>query len=141
LGVAIPFAFVGWPVPLAKLGTGGSFATVCVFGWIIGQDGAARPGSVVGAVATLGVLLLEPLLVRVVRVRHRRGRIETRNMVFARVGVAQLVCALIAARWAGMAHDADVALMRLIIFLPVAISLTLWVQPRVPRRRAGARSR
>jgi hypothetical protein len=62
LGVALPVALLSCPWPLATLGVGGSFAGVAVVAWVVAVDGAGRDGAVVGGIACLGMLVVEPLV-------------------------------------------------------------------------------
>jgi hypothetical protein len=61
LGVAVPLAALGWPLPLAALGRAGAFAATGVLLWVTATGGAGRASSVVGGVACLGLLAVEPL--------------------------------------------------------------------------------
>lgn len=60
LGVALPVALLACPWPLATLGVGGSFASVAVVAWVVAIDGLGRDGALVGGIACLGVLVIEP---------------------------------------------------------------------------------
>ena len=71
LGAALPPALLGWPGPLARgglvtLGLAGSLASAGLLVWVVATDGAARPGSMVGGLACLGVLAVEPVARRLV---------------------------------------------------------------------------
>lgn len=66
LGAALPVALLGWPRVMARLGVGGSFVATALLAWGVVVDGQGRDGAVVGGVACLGVLLVEPV-VRAVR--------------------------------------------------------------------------
>jgi hypothetical protein len=146
IGVAIPIACLGWPGRYARFGTGGAAASACALGWVIGQDGFGRAGAVVGAAATLGLFVLEPLVRRAVARPRTMGPTD---MVDRAATVAlHLVIAMVAARWAGQAHDATVAALRLLGALPIALLLTLALvrrdaddpartPPRPPRERAA----
>jgi hypothetical protein len=66
LGAALPPALLGWPGPLARsglvaLGLAGSLASAGLLVWVVATDGVARPGSMVGGLACLGVLAVEPV--------------------------------------------------------------------------------
>jgi hypothetical protein len=63
VAVTIPIAFLAWPRVAASLGTEGAYLAVAVFMWVIVQGGAARPPSIVGSAACLGLLVLEPLVI------------------------------------------------------------------------------
>lgn len=62
LGVVVPVMLLACPWPLATMGVGGAFASVALISWVVALDGAGRDGAVVGAVACLGVLVLEPIV-------------------------------------------------------------------------------
>lgn len=142
IGAAIPLALLGWPMRFARLGAGGAAASTCALGWIIGQGGAPRPGAVVGGIASLGVFALEPLLRRA----GRRGvHVDATPLTVGYVTAAHLACVAAASRWAGLAHEAQAATGRLMVFLPVAVALTLGIDaiaatqahraPPAPQRR------
>ena len=61
LGTVLAGTFLGWPKPLFALGRGGAFALVGLFVWVAGTGGAARPVTVIVAVACLGLLVAEPV--------------------------------------------------------------------------------
>lgn len=72
LGAALPLVVLGWPWPLASLGRAGAAASVGLLAWIAVTDGSARAGSTVGAMACLGILLVEPVA-RMLRAGHGEG--------------------------------------------------------------------
>jgi len=59
-GVTLPVALLGWPRPLASLGTAGASLVTALVAWTVAVDGAERPGAVIGGFACLGVLAVEP---------------------------------------------------------------------------------
>jgi hypothetical protein len=61
LGAVLAGTLLGWPKPLFAMGRGGAFALVGSFVWVAGTGGAARPVTVIVAVACLGLLLAEPV--------------------------------------------------------------------------------
>ncbi len=61
LGAMVPLALLAWPRVWGRLGAGGAFAVTGVFLWITTIEGAPRGGSIVGGVATLALLLAEPV--------------------------------------------------------------------------------
>src|SRR5436190_7902708 len=65
-GAALAIALLGAPLPVASLGRPGAASTVGLFVWIAAVGGRARPGSFVGAIACLGVMVVEPVVRRVV---------------------------------------------------------------------------
>lgn len=61
IAVALPVALLAWPKPVASLGEEGSYAAIALFVVIASQGGGARPASIVGSLACLGLLLMEPV--------------------------------------------------------------------------------
>jgi hypothetical protein len=152
IAVALAVALLGWPALYARFGAGGAAASACLLGWVIGQGGAGRAGSVVGALGTIGLFALEPF-VRWVRTNGRtpgRAPDETRRAYeLVPMVAAHLAVALVAARWAGLAHAAGTATLRLLIVLPFALLLTRLIDvgratraretPPAPQHRAHPR--
>ena len=104
LGVALPLTLLAWPLRLAKLGRGGSFAATGLFLWIAVLEGVGRSGSTVGAVACLGMLIAEPL--GRIGAAHERRRAKHTMMFLTAASLpalvaAQLVLAFYFARVAG----------------------------------------
>lgn len=60
VGVALPLILLGWPKPIVSLGPGAA-AAAGVIGWIAAYAGNGRPGAAIGAVASLGLMLGEPI--------------------------------------------------------------------------------
>jgi hypothetical protein len=60
LAGAIPLSFLGWPLRGARLGASGTFAVLGIMAWVIAAGGQGRDGSVIGAIACLGLLVIEP---------------------------------------------------------------------------------
>jgi hypothetical protein len=61
IGAALPLVLSSWPVPFARLGSGGAYAATGLLAWTAATDGVARPASIVGGMASLGLLLAEPV--------------------------------------------------------------------------------
>jgi hypothetical protein len=62
MAVSVPLTFLAWPVPRARLGVEGAFLSVAIFIVVIAQGSGSRPASIIGSIACLGVLLIEPVL-------------------------------------------------------------------------------
>ena len=69
LGATVAMTLLGWPSPLAGraagpppgYGVAGSVAVAAVLVWAVATGGTPRPGSVVGSLACLGLLAVEPV--------------------------------------------------------------------------------
>jgi hypothetical protein len=62
--VALPISFLAWPRVLVTVGPAGAYAAGAVFALFTSEGGTGRPASVIGALACLGLLLIEPVLFR-----------------------------------------------------------------------------
>ena len=104
LGAMVPITFLAWPRVFACLGSGGAYAAIGLYLWIAALEGAPRPGSIVGAVAALGVLVAEPIgrLIASHLTADRLVRSPTAGRVSAAgFVVVQLLLAVTAARCRG----------------------------------------
>jgi hypothetical protein len=61
-GVSLPWIIAGPPARLARLGRSGSLAAVGMLAWLVATGGFARPVALVAGIATLGVMVLWPLM-------------------------------------------------------------------------------
>lgn len=64
IAASIPLTFLAWPKAQASLGVAGCYAAFAVYLTVAAEGGAPRPASIVGSLACLGLLLMEPILVR-----------------------------------------------------------------------------
>lgn len=129
LGAAMPIALLGWPWAGASLGRAGAYAVVGLAAWVALTDGAARASSVVGSVACLGVLAVEPLI-RVLR-RSQRGspRHQTSPpsawQLGAGVVLAHLAAVMFASRVAGFRTSTVEAVLLAVLGLGALAVLSL----------------
>lgn len=129
-GAALPIALLGAPLPVASLGGPGAASTVGLFVWIAAVGGRARPGSFVGAIACLGVMVLEPVVRRIVprgRSVRPRAPLSVRAML-----VVALDIALVAgtSRIAGLETSAlAAAALSALLLAPAAIVLAFVLVP------------
>ncbi len=137
-GAAIPISLLAWPRARARLGSGGAYAAIGLFLWVATIEGSGRAGSIVGAVATLALLVLEPLG-RLIAPRLTVPRLppfltDARVTPGLLVG-GQLLLVAWAARVAGLADDPIVAL---VLALPVlAVGIAVGVAASVEPLKAG----
>jgi hypothetical protein len=120
VGVVVPLAFVGWPVAMARLGPG-AYATVGMLGWVAAVGGRGRPGSGVGAIACLGVMLGEPVARRLWRGAARVPRSPWAWRAVALV-LLQLGVVWVASRIAGFQTSTTTAGWQSLIALGVAVA-------------------
>jgi hypothetical protein len=108
LAPAAAVAVVSWPGGLVRLGSGGAFAAVGVLAWVTAVGGIGRDGSIVGGLASLGLLLAEPLADWFGGVRGALNRHPTWRSAIG-MGVAQGVLVLVTARVDGFRKEAATA--------------------------------
>jgi hypothetical protein len=129
LGVFAPLALVGWPVVRAAEGAA-AYGVVGLLAWVAAVGGRGRPGSVVGAVACLGVLLVEPLVRRLWR---GRASLPTRPLSLRGLLTVAIhsVVVLLAARVAGLETSAKIAgAASAVALLAGGVAMVLVIGPR-----------
>jgi hypothetical protein len=140
LGVALPFVLLSVPKAMCPIGPAGSAALAGFFAWVVFVGGRGRPGSVVGGLACLGLLLAEPVGRRwigaVIATRtfvpHRRSRRPEEEYLLATAvaGVVQLAVALYASQIVGRE---DGAIAAVVILAPAAVAAVLLAPMLYPR--------
>lgn len=110
MGAVLPVAAVAFLRP-TSLGIPGAFAAVAVIAWVVEVDGQARDGAVVGSLACLGLLALEPVL------RRLPGGVSTGDVT---TFVVHAVLVAWCSRVAGMVDQAPVALVLVAVGYVVA---------------------
>jgi hypothetical protein len=145
LGASLPFVLLSVPKPVCPLGPAGSSALAGLFVWVVVVGGRGRPGSVVGGLATIGLLVAEPLGRRVFgavtdRTRDPLDRNRDAWLSGALVAAfAQMVLVLYASR---VVAREDTALSALLVLLPLFAIAVLGAPMLYPRERTpGMRSR
>lgn len=135
LVVAVPVALVGGPLRLARLGAPGAAAMVVLLAALVAQGGEPRPASIVGGLAALGVLVLDPVARVLVRspTAVPDGWTSLRLLAFVAVHVTVV---LVAARIAGLRQDPVVATAIVAVIAGVAL-VALVVMAREVERSDG----
>ncbi len=112
----------GWqPLP------GGMVALLALLLWALAEGGRPRPGSVVGGVACLGLLVLEPVVHRLVGDRRTEARTEA-------VIVIQAVVVVVASRVVGFREGAAEAAVLAVPLLAAAALALVAAGRLVPER-------
>jgi hypothetical protein len=138
LGVALPLALLGGPPALARLGSAGSYAAVGLVAWTVAAGGVARPSSIIGGVACLGLLIIEPLARSLAPPRALvLGALERRWWGVVPVATGQLLLVFIASRGAGLRPAMGEAVVVVMIELAVAAAIIVGYAS-VPSTRSGA---
>jgi hypothetical protein len=104
LVVAVPVALVGGPLRLARLGSAGAAATVVLLAAIVAAGGHFRPASIVGGLASLGVLALEPLA-RALVASASPPPDDWRSPRLLLLAVVHVIVVAVVARVAGLRQD------------------------------------
>lgn len=150
LGAALPLALLGMPRVVASLGRAGACSTIGLLMWVAAVDGRARPGSVVGAMACLGVLVVEPLVRRVAPARWRARPPSAMSlrailMVLLQFGVVAATSRVAGLETSAFAAGALSAIALTLAAVALAILLRPWgpgddppAPPTAPGRRGRA---
>jgi hypothetical protein len=103
VGVAVPLALLAWPWPLTSLGRVGAYLAAGVLLWVVAAGGATRGSAIVGGVACLGLLVVEPLA-RLLDPARRSvlERLPDGGVGVVLTGLLHLALVTVAARVAGL---------------------------------------
>lgn len=101
---ALAITLLAWPWPAASLGPEGGYAAVAVLLIVMAMGGEGRPPSIIGSAACLGLLLIEPVLVRLRPSSMRMLTWVNRNWVGAVLAslpqfAVVVLCSRVAARF------------------------------------------
>ena len=137
--VCLPLSFLAWPRVLVSLGRTGSFLAIGVFAYFTALGGIDRPASVIGAIACLGFLVLEPA-VALLRPRLERlvDLINPTAEAAIWASIPQLIVVYLTSRVA--AHFTSLANAILVagVALAAATLLLIWLDvTRVARSLPG----
>jgi hypothetical protein len=128
LGATLVVAAAAWPLRLGCFGACGALPMAGLIAWTARYGGTGRPSSIVGAVACIGLLAVEPTA-RLLG-RRDRGPIDVfaspaqgRWWTLPAVVPIQLVLVFVAARIAGLGHRVDRAAA--IVAVEAAISVAV----------------
>jgi hypothetical protein len=130
---AVPLTLLAWPKVAASVGTEGAYAAVAIFLFVTAVGGGARPPSIVGSVACLGFLLLEPLIVALRPKAKDLMSAIPRNWLGAMVAsipqlVLVVICSRIAARFSVMLP----AVIIIVVAYALAVGGALYAVSRAP---------
>lgn len=134
LAVVFPMMFLAWPKVQVRLGRTGAYGAMSVFTLSTVTGGVGRSASVIGAMACLGLMVLEPM---VVSVRHRLARLpywlhETPEAAVLAT-IPQVVLVLVASRVAGLMVSITGAMVTVLVLVTVFTPLLVWVErTRIP---------
>lgn len=134
LAVAFPIMFLTWPKVIVSLGRTGGYAAIAVFTVSTVTGGVGRPASVIGAMACLGLLILEPIMVRV---RPLLGSLpawlhQTPEAAIM-AAIPQMVLVFVASRVAGLMESVAAATITVVVLSVVFALLLLWTErSRIP---------
>jgi hypothetical protein len=125
VGAALPLALLGPPLRAVSLGPAGA-AAVGVIGWVAAGAWAGRPGATVGAIASLGLLLAEPVGRRFARRRPTAMSLLMHGGAKATLSVVVIHGTIVVgvSRIAGLLDGALPALIVATVFLGIGAVLS-----------------
>lgn len=134
LGAAIPLGLLGWPRAIAALGPSGSCVVVGLLAWTGAAGGADRLSSIIGATASLGLLLVEPLSLWFAKVRGGPFvRVAGRWWAVFPLAATHVMLVLVAGRYAGVQRTVTVAAWIAATTLGVALIVAVLAGRRLDR--------
>ena len=99
MAVSVVLTFLSWPKVAGSLGSEGAYAAVAVFILVAGVGGSGRPPSVLGSIACLGLLILEPVVTAIKPSVVKLTTLPSRTWGGAMVAsLPQLVLVLVSSR-------------------------------------------
>ena len=138
LGAALPLALLGSPRPLASLGRAGARVAVGTLLWVVAAGNGGRGSAIVGGIACLGLLAVEPLA-RLLDPR-RQGGLQLLPVDWRWLPVATLLhlaLVAVAARVVGLRPTVAGAAAVALVVLGVAVLLAL-LATGARRRMSGS---
>jgi hypothetical protein len=92
--------------------------------WTVAAGGVGRPSSIIGGLACLGLLIIEPLARALAPTgASLLGAVERRWWGVVPVAAGQLLLVFIASRWAGLRPATGEAVLIVMIELAVAVAI------------------
>jgi hypothetical protein len=130
LGVSVPMLLLGWPAALVSLGSSGSYAAVGALVWVAATDGRGRETAIIGAIACLGLLVIEPAA-RLLRGRRATvlAALPTSIWTVVPVAGAHLVIVYVASRVAGLRHAIGAATTIVVIESVIVVAALFLCEP------------
>ena len=140
LGATLVVAAGTWPLRVASLGACGALPIAGLLAWTARFGGAGRPSSIIGAVACIGLLAVEPAT-RVLR-GFRSGPLDVvarpahgRWWTLPAAAAVHLVLVFVAARIAGLSRTVDRAALIAVTGGVVAVLMSVLVTSRYTNRQ------
>ena len=124
LGAVIAPTLLAWPLRVARLGPIGGHALVGLYLWVVVWGGRGREGSIVGAMAALGMLMVAPTGAWIAR----QSRVRATGWYGIGLISLQLVVVVATTRIAGLREQAADAAWIAIPTLLVALMIWVFVQ-------------
>jgi hypothetical protein len=130
LGVSVPLLLLGWPVALMSLGSAGSYAAVGALVWVAATDGRGRQTAIIGAIACLGLLVIEPAA-RLLRGRRATVLAVLPTSIWTVLPVAgtHLAIVYVASRIAGLRHAIGAAATIVVIESVIVVAALFLCEP------------
>ncbi|MGD2101271.1 MAG: hypothetical protein PVG83_03480 [Acidimicrobiia bacterium] len=125
--VCLPMSLTAWPRPRLSLGPSGIYLAMAVFLLFTAAGGIGRPASVIGGLACLGYLVLEPVAVRARPTLARLpGVMHTTPEASLLAAVPQFMLVVIASRVAARTDNPGRAAAIALIAAVAAYLLLVW---------------
>jgi len=130
LGVSVPLLLLGWPAALMSLGSAGSYAAVGALVWVAATDGRGRQTAIIGAIACLGLLVIEPAA-RLLRGRRATVLAVLPTSIWTVLPVAgtHLAIVFVASRIAGLRHAISAAATIVVLESLIVVAALFLYEP------------
>jgi hypothetical protein len=136
VGAFLAVGLLGWPKPLASLGSAGACAAVGLIVWTAAAGGRGRAGSIVGGMACLGIVLLEPPVRSLLRARARPAPRKPWVRDALVIAGLHFGVVIVCSRIAGLRSSAEIAaIIAGLTFAGACVALWRALRPPTEARR------
>ena len=140
MGAALPLSLLGWPWPLAAWGRAGAWMAAGSLLWVVAFGGVGRGSAVVGGIACLGLLAVEPIARRLHPGRRSvLSRLPGGPLGALVAAAVQLPLVYVASRVAGTRPSVAAAAVLAMAGGAVAVGLALVATGRAREDRAACK--
>lgn len=127
-------ALVAWPLNRMRMGTAGAYAAIGLLAWVTAFGGIGRNGAIVGGLASVGLLVAEPVARLIAGFRGPLLRRSGPGSAIA-IGVGQVALVFATSRVAGLRKAEDDAAIIAGLSFAVALMICVAVAKGVRRNR------
>ena len=125
--VALPISFLAWPRVRVSVGPPGAYLVAALLVLFTSEGGTGRPASVIGALACLGLVIVEPVAVRIKpRIASLAERLPSNPAAVLIAAVPQFVIVMAASRIAARTSSFTRATLVVVVVFGLSYAAMVW---------------